>query len=198
LDAIKDFNFWAIVAYLLPGLFIGQARNVAAHGQLAPITKDSLVGYLIVTVVYALFLWTLGVALQSSSSISGLDPGVLFKYFVICPIVVGFVYGLLERYWIIQRFLTPFGINAPLPFASVFSEILPHQQAGTYVIVVLKVGTRYNGLIPDDSRFSSNPEKCDLYLGQTYSLNDWIPSNPRRGVYISGSEICSIEIISPT
>lgn len=198
MDAIKDFNFWAIVAYLLPGLFMVQARNVAASGRFAPITKDNLVGFSIVTVIYTLILWAYGVALQSPTSISGLDPGVLLKYFVFWPIVVGFVYGLLERHWIIQRLLLPFGINAPLPFSSVFVEVFPKQEAGKYVIVILKDGSRYNAMITQDSRFSSNPEKCDVYLGQTYSLNDWTPANPRRGVYINGSEIRSIEIFSPS
>lgn len=197
MDSLKDYNFWALVAYLLPGLFMVQARNLAARGRFAPITKESSLAFVLVTAVYALVLWASGVALQSATLISGLDPYALFKYFILLPTFLGFVYGLLERYWIVQRLLVPFGINAPLPFESVFGDIFPKQRAGTYVIVMLKDGRQYNGMITQASRFSSNPDKCDLYLGQTYSLTDWTPANPQTGVFIRGDEIQSIEIIDP-
>ena len=63
------------------------------------------------------------------------------------------------------------------------------------MIVVMKDGRVYNTMVTEDSRFSSNAQGNDLYLGQTYSLNNWTPSKPPRGVYIRGSEIQSIEII---
>lgn len=192
----KDFSFWAIVAYLLPGLLIVQARSLAARTVLAPVTKESLVNFVIWTVIYDLVLWSFGFALQTSNSISGLEVKLLLKLFVFVPTGIGFIFGLLERYSIIQRLLLPVGVNVPLPIKAVWLEIFSGIELGTYLIVVLKDGTIYNAVVTEDSRFSSNPDSPDLYLGQTYSLNDWEPSKPRRAVYISGGEIRSIEIIS--
>ena len=195
MDAIKDFNFWAIVAYLLPGLLVVQSRSLAALAQPTPITKDSLVTAVIVTVIYTLTLWYFGIALQTSTSISGLEVNTLVRYIVLTPIALGFVFGLLERFRILRRIFLPFGINLPSPLETVWLEIFSQQPVGTYMIVVMKDGRVYNTMVTEDSRFSSNAQGNDLYLGQTYSLNNWTPSNPRRGVYIRGSEIQSIEII---
>ena len=195
MEGLKDFNFWAVVAYVLPGLLMVQARWLAAKTRLAPISKESVVGFLVVTVLYTLALWGLGVAVQSPSSIYGLEPQTLLGYFVLAPLALGFVFGLLERNWLVQRLLIPFGINAPLPVASVWLEIFSGVPEGTYMIVVLKDGTIYNTMVTSESRFSSDPAKPDLYLGQTYSLPDWEPSDPQRGVFIPGSEIRSIEIV---
>jgi hypothetical protein len=192
-----NFSFWAIVAYLLPGLVMVQARALAARSEFESIAKESLITYAIFTVLYDLFLWAIGFALQTESSISSVKPSLLIAYIILIPGAIGFCYGLAERHWIIQRLLTPFGINAPLPMKGVWLEIFSRQAVGTYMIVTLKDGTMFNAMATDDSRFGSNASSPDLYLGQIYSVPDWEPANPRRGVYISGDEIRSIEIINP-
>ena len=195
MDAIKDFNFWAVIAYLLPGILIVQSRSLAALAQPAAISKDSLVAAVIITVLYLLVLWFAGIALQSPTSISGLEPYTLLKWFVLLPIGIGFVFGLLERFGVLQRFFLNFGINLPSPIETVWLEVFSSQRIGTYLIIVMKDGRVYNTMVTADSKFSSNPQGNDLYLGQTFSVGNWTPSNPRRGVYIRGSEVASIEII---
>jgi hypothetical protein len=195
LDPIKDYNFWTIVAYLLPGLLIVEARALAARSEFEPITKETLITFAIATVFYDLILWAFGFAVQIGTSISSLDPIVLFKVFVFVPIILGFVFGLAERYGLIQRALLPFGINAPLPFKAVWMEIFPEQAIGTYMIVTLKDGTMFHTMVTADSRFSSNAASPDLYFGQIFSVPDWKPANPIRGVYLTGEGVRSIEII---
>lgn len=195
MDAIKDFNFWAVIAYLLPGILIVQARSLAAIAQPAAISKDSLVTAVIITVLYTLVLWFAGIALQSPTSISGLEPYTLVKWFVLLPIGIGCAFGWLERSGWLRRFFIRFGINLPSPIETVWLEVFSQQAVGTYMIVVMKDGRVYNTMVTQDSKFSSNPQGNDLYLGQTFSVETWAPSNPRRGVYIRGSEIQSIEII---
>ena len=191
---LKDYNVWAVVAYVLPGLLMVQARWLAARTELAPVSKENIVNYLIVTVLYLLLLLAFGIPLQSPSSISALPLREFFGYFVLLPPALGFIYGLLERQWVLQRLLARIGINIPLPFPSVWSEKFRDIPRGTFLIVVLKDGTVFNSEVTAESRFSSDPEKHDLYLGQTYSA-EWEPFNPQRGVFIPGSEIRSIEII---
>jgi hypothetical protein len=192
----KDFSFWAVVAYLLPGLVMVQARSLAARTELESVTKESIITYVIFTVLYDLLLWANGFALQTQASISNLEPSTLIRYVVINPAALGFVFGLAERLAIIWRLLLPLGVNAPLPIKSVWLEIFSRQVVGTYVIVTLKDGTMFHSMVTEDSRFSSNAGSTDIYLGQVYSVPDWEPANPRRSVYISGDEIRSIEVIN--
>ncbi len=191
---LKDFNFWALVAYLFPGVFLIQARSFAALGRFAPITKDSIVGYILVTAIYGLVLWSMGVALQTSSSISGLARDVLIKYFIAIPLVLGFMFGLLERRGIFQRLFIRVGINIPLPIQTAWAEVFSSMPVGTYLILLLGDGTVYRAMVTQDSRFASDAENADLFIGQTFQ-QDWTPYIPQRGVYIRASEVKAIEII---
>lgn len=193
---LDKFSFWAVVAYLVPGLLLLQARALGARSRFEAITKENLVAYVLVTVIYDLISWANGFAIQTDMSVSSLEPATLIRHSIVVPIIIGFVYGLAERYWIPQRLLVPLGINAPLPTESVWLEIFSRQPVGTYLIVTLKDGAFFNAMVTHDSRFSSSPVSPDIYLGQTYSSVDWTPANPQRGVYIAGDEIRSIEIIS--
>lgn len=183
------------MAFVLPGFLLIEARSISALASLSPITKESVAAFVVVTVIYNLILWSFGLPVQTADSISNLKPSLLLKTYAIAPAVIGFLFGLSERYWVMQRLLRPFGINAASPVTTAWVEIFSQQQLGTYLIVLLKDGSRYNAMVTRDTRFGSDPENPDLFLGQTYSLTDWNPSNPQRGVYIRGSEIQSVEII---
>ncbi|MFD2181109.1 DUF6338 family protein [Rhodoplanes azumiensis] len=192
---IKDVNVWAVIAYLLPGVVMVQARSIAARASLSPLSKDNLALFVVVTVLYGVGAWAFGIAPQTPDSVAKLGSSAVLKYSVVAPIVLGFGFGLLERYGGVRWMLQPFGVNVPLPFKSVWVEVFSRLKEGSYVIVVLKDGTIYNALVTADSRFSSDPLNLDLYVGQTFSLDNWEPSEPRRGVYIRASEIRSIEVI---
>jgi len=62
-------------------------------------------------------------------------------------------------------------------------------------LIRMKDGTTYRALVTGDSEFSSDRNMIDIYLGQTYDSEDWIPADPPRSVYIIGSEIKVIEIV---
>jgi hypothetical protein len=49
-------------------------------------------------------------------------------------------------------------------------------------------------MVTQDSRFASDAENADLFIGQTFQ-QDWTPYIPQRGVYIRASEVKAIEII---
>jgi len=195
MEELKEFSSWAVVAFILPGFFLVESRSIGARARIAEISKESVTAFVIVTVIYNLVLWYFGIALQSKDSISSLAPTFIVIAYAVVPIVIGFVYGLAERFFIVQRLLKPFGINAPLPVDNVWVEIFAQQPPGTYLIVKLKDGTIYNTMVTADSRFASKGDDPDLYLGQTFSVSDWTPADPQRGVYVRGSEIQSIEII---
>jgi hypothetical protein len=195
MNELKEFSTWAVVAFILPGFFLVEARSFAARTRIAVISKESVTAFVIVTVIYNLVLWYFGVALQSKESIASLDATFLVKTYVFWPCIIGAVWGLAERFFIVQWVLKHFGINAPLPVDSVWLEIFSRQPLGTYLLVKLKDGTIYRTMVTHDSRFGSRGDSPDIYLGQTYSGKKWKPFTPIRGVYVRGSEIQAIEII---
>lgn len=192
---IKDVNVWAVVAYLLPGVLMVQARSFAARAALTPLSKDNLALFVVVTVLYGVGAWAFGIVPQTPETVAQLGSSTVLRYSVVAPIVLGFGFGLLERHGGVRWMLQPFGVNVPLPFGSVWVEVFSRLKEGSYLIVVLKDGTVYNTLVTADSRFSSDPLNPDIYLGQTFSPADWTPSVPKRGVYVRASEIRSIEVI---
>jgi Family of unknown function (DUF6338) len=161
-EALKEFSFWAVVAFVLPGFFLVQARCFGARARIAPITKESVTSFVIATVIYNLVLWSFGIALQSQSSISSLEPVVLLKTYMVLPCLIGFVFGLAEHHAIFQQLLSKFGINAPLPFDNVWIEKFSKQPFGTYMIVTLKDGTFYRTMVTRDSRFGSKGDDRHL------------------------------------
>jgi hypothetical protein len=119
LEAIKEFSFWAVVAFVLPGFFIVEARCIAVRGRAAEISKESVSAFVLVTVLYNFGLWYFGVEPPTKESIEKLTPNRVVEFYALIPIGLGFLWGLGERYYIVQAFLAPFGINAPLPVDSV-------------------------------------------------------------------------------
>jgi hypothetical protein len=197
MEALKEFSFWAAVAFVLPGFFLVEARSFAARTRVALISKESVTAFVICTVIYNLVLWYFGFALQTKESISSLDSWFIAKAYVLWPLVIGVVWGLAERFFIVQWVLGHFGINAPLPVDSVWLEIFSRQSIGTYLLITLKDGTVFKTAVTDDSRFGSSGDSPDIYLGQTYRGKKWKPFDPPRGVYIRGSEIRTIEVGGP-
>ncbi len=194
----SKFSFWDIIAFVVPGFLIYQSYYVAAQGKPESITKDGVIPYLMLSTFYVLFLWYQGYALQSGSSISQLDPQKLVFLYVLLPIAIGGVAGLIVGYDVLRRIMKALGIpvaEPPPPIRTPWPVVIPKIPVGAYLIVTLKDGRVYNTMVTADSHFSSDPTNIDLYLGQTFSLTSWTPSNPQRGVYIRGSEIQSIEII---
>jgi hypothetical protein len=198
-EELKEFSFWAVIAFVLPGFFIVEARCIAARARIAEITKESVAAFVLVTVLYNFALWYFGIQPPTEDSILDLKPTFILKIYVLLPLILGFLWGLGERYYVVQKLLTPFGINAPLPVDSVWLEIFARQKPGTFLQIILKDGTVYNTVVTRESRFGSKGDEPDIYLAQTYKVNEqnkWIPSDPQRGVYVRGSEIKSIEIIA--
>lgn len=198
MEAIKDFSFWAVVAFVLPGFFMVQARCIGARGRIAEITKETVSSFVLVTVLYNFVLWFFKISPVTEISIQHLRPNFVSEIYALAPILLGFLWGLGERYYIVQRLLTPFGINAPLPVESAWHEIFARQRLGTLLTIVLKDGIVYYGMVTAESWFGSTGDEPDIYLAHTFTVEQdgsWRPTDLQRGVYVRGDEIRSIEII---
>lgn len=196
LDLTK-FDFWSVVAFVLPGMLIVKAFEFGKDWTLRWPGKDDLLPYGLVAVPYALSLWALGYALQSGQSLPSLEKPLILQIYVLWPILIGLFIGFVARYDVFRRLLHFLGVPMPSPPAPIrtpWPVIAPNIAVGTYLMVILRDKTIYRALVTEDSHLSSDQDRIDLYLGQTFEGDDWTPSMPQRAVYIRGSEIQSIEI----
>lgn len=197
---IADVDFWGLIVLLLPGLMLVQGFFLGRDMRLKEIGKDDLVVYPVFGLIYGFFLWSQGYALQTGQSVSGLEPNRVLALYAIIPFVAGVAVGWAARIDLVRKVLRSLGINyfdpppPPAPIRTPWPVVAPKIGVGTYLMVILKDKTIYRALVTEDSRLSSDQDRIDLYLGQTFEGEDWIPSSPQRAVYIRGSEIQSIEI----
>jgi hypothetical protein len=197
---IADFDFWGLIVLLIPGLMLVQGFHLGRDVRLKEIGKDDLIVYSVFGLIYGLCLWWLGYALQTGQSVSGLEPNRIIVLYVIIPTVLGVLTGWMTKFDLIHKALRAIGVRyfdpppPPPPIRTPWPVIAPKISVGTYLMVILKDKTIYRALVTEDSHLSSDQDKIDLYLGQTFQGDDWIPSLPQRAVYIRGTEIQSIEI----
>jgi len=50
LEAIKEFSFWAVIEFVVPGFFLVQARCISARARIAEFSKESVAAFVLVTV----------------------------------------------------------------------------------------------------------------------------------------------------
>lgn len=196
---ISKLNPWDFVVLLLPGLVLGQAFHLARHWKLKPLTKDDLAVYPVFALLYGVFLWANGYALQTGQSVFALEPRQLLWLYVGVPGLFGLLAGALLRAEAPRRLCEGLGIPFPAdppPIRSAWMAVAPKIEVGQYLMIVLDDGTIYRALVTEDSDFSSDPTRIDLHLGQVFQGEDWSPVSPQRSVYIPGDRIRSIEIFT--
>jgi hypothetical protein len=194
---LSKIDLLSFVLFLLPGLMLVQGFELGRHTKPRAISKDDLVVYPVFGLLYNLTLLSLGYSVQTGASISTIPSQYLILTYVCVPIFVGVLFGISARLGFGYAILKALGVKlddpAP-PIRTPWPVIAPKITVGTYVMVILKDKTIYRALVTEDSQLSSDQDKIDLYLGQTFLGEEWVPSNPQRAVYIRGSEIQSIEI----
>ena len=195
-----DYLYLALT-FLVPGLIVlfvrsqfVTRRNMARPADFLPYLTVSIFYYACVyVVVYPFAHFDAFIAWMH-------EPGSkVLAWFVLIflgPALLGGVLGInVQKDWF-RGFLQRFGLNTihalPAAWDWKFSK------AGySYVLVTLKDGTRFAGLLGSDSFISSDPAERDIYIQWTYDIdrdnnNKWIPRDG-NGVLIAAGEIRTVE-----
>jgi len=190
-------DLWNLIFVLVPGFMIIQGFEFGRHLKLKSINKDDILPYISLTAIYYIIILSFGYKLQTGASISTIPFQNLVITYLFVPSLLGVFCGIFVRFGFFYKIAKTLRIKidepAP-PIRTPWPVIAPKITIGTYVMVILKDKTIYRALVTEDSQLSSDQDKIDLYLGQTFLGEEWVPSNPQRAVYIRGSEIQSIEI----
>ena len=186
----------ALIVFILvvvPGFLIVFVRSQFVKGTLLPYPAGFF-SYLTISVIYWLLLLSLTIPIMEV--INSLSYKIKSLGFVIVlPVLVGALAGQFANKQALYRVLRKLKFNPihPVPSAwdytfSDFSE--------QFVLVRLKDGTSFGGLMGTNSFFSSDTGERDMFIEEIYEINEenvWVPTG--AGVFVSGGEMSTVEFL---
>ena len=190
-------EIYRAAALLAPGGLILLVRSVFVI-DIRVSTSAMLWRYLIASVIYyavvSPFIPFIPVAGHSEWG-----PAVVgFVLIVALPAALGLLLGVVSQKELIYKALRWMGLD---PVHNIFTawDWKFSNMGDEWVLVTLKDGTRIGGRCGRDSFISSNPDERDLYIESTDPVDGGgdrhSTSNERRGVWIAGGEISTIEFL---
>lgn len=190
------------IAAVVPGVIIVFVRSQFVKGSILPYPAGFL-SYLTVSTVYWLVLlvliFPLGMLILNFTEahflITSVDEFKALICVVIVPILVGLISGWVATKGYVYRILSLFKLNpiqpTPTAWEWCFSETVEQ-----FVLITLKNGVQFGGMLDSDCFASSDIENQDIYISEVYEIdnqNNWIPQG--RGVFLSSGEVSSVEFI---
>ncbi len=187
-----------LIAFFVPGYMINITRAQfiieRKHGTSQEFILKVL-GYSILN--YALLSAVIYYILASNNS-SIVNALLWFCVLFIFPLIIGVSLGLLSQKEWGYRFFRKFGFS-PVHITPSAWDWKFSRMSGSYVLVILKDGTKYAGWCADQSFMSSDPKERDMYIEKMYDIpDDGSPWKDRGNgsVLICANEIRTIEFIT--
>lgn len=180
------------LAFAVPGIILLYFRTRFLTGRM-PAGSDGLLAYVTLSLLYhgAGFV-VLGSKFQSLL----LEPSRLWLllYIFVVPAILGTSSGLGAKKGWSAIFLKKFGFDVVHPVDSAWDWYFSNCK-NCWVIVKLKDGTRWAGVLGEKSFISSDRSERDIYLERVYTIGKkdvWIENT--SSVLIAHAEIQSIEM----
>lgn len=182
-----------LVGLLAPGLIILAIRG-RFKGGAVPSFQDQVIAYAVTSAAYY------AAAFPIFHAHNGVQiwewAWQLLQYFAL-PCLVGMLVVFIDQselfYRICKRLRLRLTHHMPAAWDYAFSRMIQ----GTYVLVKLRDGTLYAGLMGKHSFASTATEERDLYLEEVWSIEDkgpWKRTTPKRSVLLCGRDITWVEI----
>ena len=201
-NLVPNSTLILFILAVVPGVIIVFVRSRFVKGNILPYPAGFL-AYLTVSTTYWLVLLTLifplGKLILDYEEIHYLfTPVNDFKEItciIVIPILVGLIAGWVATKGYVYRILNLLKLNpihpTPTAWEWCFSDAVEQ-----FVLIRLKNGLQFGGMLDSDCFVSSDIENQDIYISEIYEIdnqNKWIPQG--RGVFLSSGEISSIEFI---
>ncbi len=179
------------IAFVIPGFI-----SIKVNGLLSPSAPRDSSAQLIDAITYscinyALLSWAIYLVVVTDSPIYLRALFYLFALFIF-PIVLAVLWSYLRGTKFFQKKI-PHPTGKPWDY--VFGQRKPY-----WVIATLKDGTKIAGNYGGNSFTSSTPDKEQIYLEETWVLNDdgglERPRNQTAGVLITSSDIAFLELFN--
>lgn len=180
----------SILTYLIPGFV---ALSVRSQFVTTPHTQQNerLLSYMIISVIYNVI-----VIRFLPEEIAGWWFGLGFiLVFIFGPAIVGVVWGFNIQKNFVRGLLSKFKLTTIHPIPTAWDWRFSNAIREMWVLVTLKNGSMFGGLLNDNYFASSDPIERDLYIEWMYAINDddsWTPLG-QRGILITANEISTVE-----
>ena len=182
-----------VAGLLAPGLIILGIRSRFKKGPPKEL-KDSAIAYTVASAAYYAAAYPLFHANNGLEIYPWLWQ--LLQYFLF-PAFIGLVIVFADQsdwfYSWARKFKLRFSHHIPAAWDYAFSNLVQ----GTFVLVKLRDGTQYAGVMGRGSFASSASEERDLFIEEVWSVPNhgpWQVVEPRRSVLLCGSDIKWVEI----
>ena len=180
------------IAFVIPGFISIKVYQLAFPGTERPASDQITDAIAYSSINYALL--TFPIILVESSSLSQARGFLYYLFYVFVLFIAPILWVLLWKYLRTRGF---FQRNAPHPTAKPWDYVFA-QRKPYWVKVTLKDGSIIGGRYAEKSFASSAPAPEQLYLEETWILNDngrfERAKNDSAGVIILSSEISHIEL----
>lgn len=185
-----------VLGFLVPGLVALYVRSQFLTGRMQA-QKDGLLAYFALSVVWwgALLPAVNWAAVKSPGLLE--RPGVWLLLTFGGPAILGAILGLNASKGWTRGLLGRLGLQLVHVMPTAWDWKFEGMPA-SWVLVVLKDGTKFAGFCGSDSFISSDPQERDMYIQRIYNLDEnerWIDQGD-KGLLIRGSEIRTIEFWS--
>lgn len=187
-DLDKLFLF---IAFVVPGFISIKVYQLFFPGERKKSSEQVVDAVAYSSINYAILFWP--IFLIESSGIRSSSPSWYFIFYVfvllIAPIIWVWVWSKIRKTEFVQK-------NAPHPTPKAWDYVFS-QRKSYWVKVTLKNGDVIGGLFHTNSFASSAPAEEQIYIEETWILNDEggfeRMKNDSAGVIILSSEISHIE-----
>lgn len=197
IDMKGSENLQTIVLFLLPGVVFIWARSRLITGRVPALSEATIV-YFAVTIAYWGLVWPILPRLQGPYQSLGSQAASWLTLIFVLPMAFGMLSGVASRFRWFQRLFGRFGLAPVHPAPSAWDTVFSSGVAGQ-VRIELEDGNFICGLFGPNSHASSDPSCLDIYLEQTFTLDDNgvpIPDGIHPGTYIPASRIRLIQIFN--
>jgi len=191
-------NIWEIdklflfIAFVIPGFISIKLFELLFPAQVKDSSKQFIDAIAYSCINYALLL--LPIYWIESEDVYKSHPNLYVTFYVLVLFVAPIIWTVI---WKKLRESSKFQKNAPHPTQSPWDYVFS-QRKSYWVIVTLKDGVQIAGLYSSNSFASSAPSPEQIYLEQSWKLNDSEgferEHNQTDGVIIISSEISHIEL----
>lgn len=194
-------NIASMVTLLTPGLVAVYVRALFPTERTpVPTHSEAILRYFVISAVYYTLVFLVVDVDAISSRDSGLSGQLVWLVVIFLgPALLGILWGMEARKQFLGRLVGKIGasgMDTEQAATTAWDWKFRNTEDG-HVLVTLKDGSQYAGLLGDRSFVSSDPDERDIYLEKVYDVNAenvWIDCGP-RSVLIVANEIKSIEFL---
>lgn len=191
----EHFSFFIYLA--VPGIILIYTRSIFLDGRM-PNLSTGIAAYVAVSAVYlgcALFFIPAHKIIEHPLR-QGVGNFLVFLVFFIVPAVIGAALGYSTKTDRLRSILSKMRLNVLHPISSTWDWKFSKPEE-SWVLVVLKDGTKWAGIFGSNSFASSGFEQRDLFLEEVYEIdehNEW--HSKGSSVLIVHDQIQSVEFWS--